>query len=112
MNIIHLNNWLEIPRDFTGINIWADGSKTWIKNGKRHREDSPAYIENSGYKEWWLDGFWVWNSNIAKLDLTNKFILSKSPHPNYPTIQVWKILDSVGIYEQIVIPGMEEFIKE
>ena len=31
--------------------------KEWWLNGKRHREDEPAMVEdNDGYKEWWLNG--------------------------------------------------------
>jgi len=34
----------------------ADGTKEWWLNGKRHREDGPAYEGADGTKEWWLNG--------------------------------------------------------
>ena len=111
MNIIKVNRWSEIPQNYTGLVEWDDGTKAWTKNGKDHREDGPSYIRNDGHKQWWLDGEYIWNSE-STLDLTNQIILSKSPHPNYPTIQIWRILDSDEIYEQIILHEMKEFIKE
>ena len=32
------------------------GTIRWYKNGKLHREDSPAYESPDGVKEWWLNG--------------------------------------------------------
>ena len=83
----------------------------WYKNGNHHKENGPARIYKDGYKQWWLDGKYIWNSN-KKLNLINQIILSKTQHPNYPTVQVWKILDSGKVYELTIIPGMEEFIIE
>jgi len=54
---------------------------------------------------------YIWSSS-SKLNLTNKIVLSKTQHPLYPTVQVWKILDKDRVYDQIIIPGMEEFITE
>ena len=93
--------------------MWEkDGSRWWYKNGKLHREDGPADIWKDGYKQWWLDGGRIWSSDLNKIDLKNKIIFSKEPHPEYPNIQVWKWLDQNKIREQIVIPGMEEYIIE
>ena len=111
MNTIKVIYGVNIPNDYTGIVEYADGGKEWRKNGELHRKDGPAYVENCGYKEWWLDGKIIWSS-YDKLDLTNKIILSKTQHLNYPIVQIWKVLDSEGIYELTVIPGMEEVIKE
>ena len=101
MNIIKLEDWKDIPREYTGIVEGSHGIY-WYKNGLNHREDGPAYVEFNGYKSWWLDGKVIWISN-GKLDLTNKIILSKSQHPLYPTVQVWKILNKNEVYEQIII---------
>ncbi len=46
------------------------------------------------------------------IDLRNKIILSKEPHPKYPTCQVLKYIDEYGIKEKIIIPGMEEYIQQ
>ena len=34
----------------------ANGNKEWWLNGKRHREDGPAFERVSGHKEWYLNG--------------------------------------------------------
>ena len=103
----------EIPQDYTGIVEWSSRETIWYKKCKTHREDGPAYTRsNDSFKQWWLDGELIWHSNRTPLDLTNKIVLSKTKHPLYPTIQVWKILEKDKVWEQIVIPGMEKFITE
>jgi len=116
MPIIKINSYSEIPRDYTGIVEW-ENARFWFKEGVEHREDGPSYIENKignrTYKEWWLlNGKEIWNSNYKKFDSTNKIILSKDPHPLYPTVQVQKYIDENGIQEQIIIPGMEPWFTE
>ena len=111
MNVIKVKKWNDIPQGYTGIIEWEDGDKGWCKNGKPHREDGPARIYKDGYKEWWLDSQSI-HKSIYKINLTNQIILSKTKHPLYLTVQVWKILDKDRVYEQIIIPGMEEFIIE
>ena len=112
MKTIKVGHSAEIPKGYTGIVEYESEDKTWFKNGKLHREDGPAYTRSDdGHKFWWLDGKLIWNSN-KKLDLRNKIILSKTKHPEYPTIQVWKILNKNKVYELTVIPGMEECIIE
>ena len=111
MKTIKIKYSNEIPKDYTGIVIWDDGDKTWYRNRKFHREDGPAYTGKKGYKSWYLNNKFIWDSD-DKLDLTNEILLSKENHSEYPNIQVWKILDKNGLREQIIIPGMEEFIKE
>ena len=112
MKTIKIKNWDDIPKNYTGIVERATGSKTWLKNGNAHREDGPAWIISlDNYKSWYLDGNFICNSRY-KFDLTNQIILSKTQHPLYPIVQVWKILGTNGLYEQIIIPGMEEYIKE
>ena len=36
--------------------VYKDGDKSWFLNGKRHREDGPAFEYANGDKEWWLNG--------------------------------------------------------
>ena len=103
----------EIPEDYTGIVGYENGNKYWVKeNRKLHREDGPAEIWLNNYKEWWLNGKYIWHSGRSKIFLKNKIILSKEQHPEYPTVQVWKWLDKNKIQEQIIVPGMEECIIE
>ena len=56
MEIIKVNNFFEVPKNFTGILEYGDGSKYWYKNRKFHREDGPAVEHLDGYKEWWIEG--------------------------------------------------------
>ena len=35
---------------------YPDGTKEWCLNGKRHREDGPAYEHPDGTKHWYLNG--------------------------------------------------------
>ena len=111
MKTIKVKYNFEIPKDYTGVVEFENEDEVWYKNGNYHREDGPVVICKGGYKSWWLDGKGIWNS-YGKLDLTNQIVLSKTKHSLYPTVQVWKILNKSEVYEQIVIPGMEEFIKE
>jgi len=90
---------------------FGDGGTGWYKNGIFHREDGPAFVNQQGFKTWDLEGEEIFSST-EKLDLTNKIVLSKEVHPEYPTVQVWKYIGQNGIREQIVIPGMEEYILE
>ena len=34
----------------------VNGNKSWWLNGKRHREGGPAFEDANGIKEWWLNG--------------------------------------------------------
>ena len=112
MKPIKAKEWVDLSKDYTGGVEWENGDVFWYKNGKPHRKDGPAHIKLDGHKSWHLDGKYVWHSNRTPLDLTNKIILSKSQHPEYPTVQIWKILGPNGLREQIIIPGMEEFIEK
>ena len=35
---------------------YSDGTKRWFLNGKRHREEGPAYEHPDGTKAWYLNG--------------------------------------------------------
>ena len=111
MKTIKAKDWRDVPSDYTGIVEIENQETAWLKDGFEHREDGPAIIYHNGPQQWWLDGKYIW-SRVRTLDLTNKIILSKSQHSLYPTVQIWKILDKNGLYEQILIPGMEEYIQE
>jgi hypothetical protein len=56
MNIIFIKTWSEIPAYFTGIAIYPNGAKQWLKEGKFHRHDGPAMEWLDGSKEWWVEG--------------------------------------------------------
>jgi len=56
MKTIKVNDWDEIPRNYTGIAEHANGDKVWHLNGKLHREDGPAVEFINCGKSWWLNG--------------------------------------------------------
>ena len=37
------------------VEVYDDGSKYWLLNGKLHREDGPAIEYPDGTKVWWLN---------------------------------------------------------
>jgi hypothetical protein len=37
---------------------YVNGDHEWRLNGKRHREDGPAYVQSDGYKAWFLNGLY------------------------------------------------------
>jgi hypothetical protein len=38
------------------VKVYSNGSKYWYLDGKRHREDGPAFEGSGGTKSWWLNG--------------------------------------------------------
>ena len=38
------------------VRVYDNGDKVWYLNGKRHREDGPAFEGADGSKAWWLNG--------------------------------------------------------
>ncbi len=113
MNIIKAKNWKDIPNNFTGIVEWDNEDLEWFKDNRQHREDGFSYKSyNNDHYHWALNGIVLFCTNTGKIDLRNKIILSKEQHPLYSTVQVWKYLNENWIQEQIVIPGMEEYIIE
>jgi len=60
MNILKLNNWGDLPENYTGIFDFC-GTIFYYLNGKCHREDGPAII--------WKDGkvlYFINDKNITK----------------------------------------------
>jgi hypothetical protein len=39
------------------VEVWADGDKRWLLNGKTHRIDGPALELASGGKSWYINGY-------------------------------------------------------
>ena len=37
------------------VKVFDNGTQEWQLNGKRHREDGPAYVDGN-YQSWWLNG--------------------------------------------------------
>jgi hypothetical protein len=62
MKTIKIKDKNSIPKNFTGIVEYLDGSKEWYKEGKLHRLDGPAIESSSGEKHWYKEG------NLHKID--------------------------------------------
>ena len=62
-------------KDGYEIRTYDNGSKGWYKNGKRHREDGPAYEWTDGSKGWYLDGYPVseveWKRRMLRKKIEN-----------------------------------------
>ena len=56
MQVIKAKFLAEVPKDYTGIVEYPDGTKYWHVNGLLHREDGPAIEYPNGRKEWVLNG--------------------------------------------------------
>ena len=56
METIKIKDYWEIPKGYTGIAEWPDGSKAWHVDGKCHRVDGPAVEYADGTKQWYVDG--------------------------------------------------------
>ncbi len=99
MNVIKVNHWKKIPKKYTGC-IEIAGSLYWFKDGKHHREDGPAYITKTGYKEWYINGSKIWSSGRKDIyDYKSYIVISKMVHPKYLFVEKLKILDDNGILE-------------
>ena len=48
---------------------YADGSKVWCLNGKYHREDGPAIEYANGTKHWYLDDKELTETEFKKVRL-------------------------------------------
>ena len=55
MKTINIKSWDDIPKQFTGIAIYPDGSKYWYVEGKFHRLDGPAIEWADGSKSWCIE---------------------------------------------------------
>jgi len=56
MNILYLKLNESIPDGFTGLTVSVLDTKTWYKNGIKHRTDGPAVIWQDGTKIWFIEG--------------------------------------------------------
>ena len=130
---LNINKSLQV--NFTGIVEWSNGAKVWYKEGKKHREDGPAVEWDNGFKYWCKNGklhredgpaieyypeyehedcadyreWYLEGKRYSSSWLTgDKLILSEEPHPKYPNILIYKILEKNKIEEYLLIPGMKE----
>lgn len=55
-NIAHYTNDQLHSIDDAPAIIYSNGDKYWYKEGKRHRENGPAFITFPGYREYYYNG--------------------------------------------------------
>jgi hypothetical protein len=55
MQVLKVNEWNEVPKNYIGIVEYFNGDKIWFLNSQQHREDGPAREWSNGEKEWWLN---------------------------------------------------------
>jgi hypothetical protein len=56
MNVLKINNWSNLPKNYTGIVVYPNGDKIWYFNGNIHRDDGPAAEFCKGSRSWYLNG--------------------------------------------------------
>lgn len=49
------------------VRVFADGSRHWLSNDERHRQDGPAIEWADGTKEWWL-----YDEQVTEQDFVRK----------------------------------------
>jgi hypothetical protein len=52
---MNIDNWDDLPNNFTGIAIFPIGDKFWYVEGKWHRLDGPAIEWANGDKYWYVE---------------------------------------------------------
>ena len=74
-----------------GMNI-PTYSKEWLKNGKYHREDGPAFDFVNGTKSWYLDGVQYteeqFNQWLAKKELNENFHHTPEEKPSVRKVKI------------------------
>ena len=126
MQVINIHFRGDIPKDYTGIAEyldgtklwllngkrhridgpaveWSDGSKYWYLNGKRHREDGPAIEYPDGAKEWYLNG-----EPIFEIYTENHFFLFVEELIDEEGKRVIKVLTQEGVEIWPNLPGLKE----
>jgi hypothetical protein len=103
MQVIKIDSWDEIPKNYTGITEWPNGTKVWCLNGKQHREDGPAVEHADGAKEWYLndkrhreDGPAIERADGGKLWYLNDEFLFWLPRESQPFVLLEEFIDEKG----------------
>jgi hypothetical protein len=56
METLKVKSTSEIPKNYTGVVEYPNGTKQWWAEGKPHREDGPAVEYSDGEKHWYKEG--------------------------------------------------------
>ena len=53
MQVIKIKEWSEIPKNYSGVVEYPDGTKYWYLKEKLHRVNGPAIEYANGAKSWY-----------------------------------------------------------
>ncbi len=129
MEVLKLNSSAEIPKNYTGVIEFYNGTKAWYKESKLHREDGPAvehsdgdrywYIEDklhredgpaiemlNGSKLWYIDNVYLSYRNLEHWLNTGIFLGKEKGKYDLDWI---RFLTERGIQEFPIVPGMEQY---
>jgi len=56
MRKIGVHHQDQVPKNFTGIAEWYDGTKVWYRDGNWHRSGAPAIENKNGEEHWYQNG--------------------------------------------------------
>ena len=56
IKILKIKSYNEIPKNFTGIIDWQNGTHHWYKDGEYHRLDGPSVAHEDGTEFWYKEG--------------------------------------------------------
>src|ERR1700691_1668900 len=73
METLKINYDKKLPKNYTGIIEYPNGSIFYYLNGKRHREDGPAIIRTDGTLEYFLNGFYHREDGPAVINEKGEF---------------------------------------
>ena len=57
-----------------GPAVIENGTKSWYKNGKLHREDGAAIERNCGSREYWFNGEKITKEKLESVKLLNAYL--------------------------------------
>ncbi|HNC55222.1 MAG TPA: hypothetical protein PLP33_07250 [Leptospiraceae bacterium] len=103
---IKVFHYYEIPKNFTGIVEYPNGSFFWYKEGNLHRIDGPAAEYPDGSKFWYIENNIYPSYELLFLFQTSIY-LGKKQNGNH-NLDWLRFLTDQGIKEFPIIPGMEQ----
>ena len=96
----------EIPKGFTGIVEWSDGTREWHLNGKLHRVDGPAVEYANGEREWYLNNLSVYTCYVTKDYIVIEEGLPSTMEWLGEPVSMLKVLTAEGIKFIPNLPGI------
>jgi hypothetical protein len=105
MKTIKIQSLFHVPKNFTGIAEYSNGSKEWWFEGQIHRIDGPAIEYANGDKLWYIDDEYC---SPTKLKLLIQTFLYFGKEKGKYNLDELRFLTDQGIEEFYIVSGMEE----